>query len=221
MLSCASLLALFALVRAIRPPPELFLLPILLEVMRVHLCLFGDSIPSLALVVNLPPVLPSALPLRSFLLVTAAELGVVVVVVILFFMSVDMIRQGRSRSRRRGRRRTTRRSNTAADDEVAGVLAGVDVLLDEVAELLVARVDELRGGEAAFILDARVGAGLEHHVDEVVAKGALGGGFGVEPADGGVQGGVAFLAVDGVAFEVGLVEEVVDDVVFGEAIIRN
>lgn len=191
--------------------------------MRVHLCLFGDSIPSLALVVNLPPVLPSALPLRSFLLVTAAELGVVVVVVvvILFFMSVDMIRQGRSRSRGRGRRRTTRRSNTAADDEVAGVLAGVDVLLDEVAELLVARVDELRGGEAAFILDARVGAGLEHHVDEVVAKGALCGGFGVEPADGGVQGGVAFLAVDGVAFEVGLVEEVVDDVVFGEAIIRN
>lgn len=111
----------------------------------------------------------------------------------------------------------------AADvDEVAGVLAGVDVLLDEVAELLVARVDELRGGEAALVLDARVGAGLEHHVDEVVAKGALGGGFGVEPADGGVQGGVAFLAVDGVAFEVGLVEEVVDDVVFlcEEAIIR-
>lgn len=137
-----------------------------------------------------------------------------------------MIRQGRSRSRRRRRRRTTRRSDAmavavVADDEVAGVLAGVDVLLDEVAEFLVARVDELRGGEAALILDARVGAGLEHHVDEVVAKGALGGGFGVEPADGGVQGGVAFLAVDGVAFEVGLVEEVVDDVVFCEAIVRN
>lgn len=128
-----------------------------------------------------------------------------------------MVRQGRCRSRRR-RRRTTRRSDTvavAADaDEVTGVLAGVDVLLDQVAELLVARVDELRGGEAALVLDARVGAGLEHHVDEVVAKGALGGGFGVDPADGGVQGGVAFLAVDGVAFEVGLVEEVVDDVVF-------
>lgn len=128
-----------------------------------------------------------------------------------------MVRQGRCRSRRR-RRRTTRRSDTvavAADaDEVTGVLAGVDVLLDQVAELLVARVDELRGGEAALVLDARVGAGLEHHVDEVVTKGALGGGFGVDPADGGVQGGVAFLAVDGVAFEVGLVEEVVDDVVF-------
>lgn len=132
-------------------------------------------------------------------------------------MSVNVVRQGRCRSRWR-RRRTTRRSDAvavAADaDEVTGVLAGVDVLLDEVAELLVARVDELRGGEAALVLDARVGAGLEHHVDEVVAKGALGGGFGVDPADGGVQGGVAFLAVDRVAFEVGLVEEVVDDVVF-------
>jgi hypothetical protein len=165
---------------------------------------------------NLPPVLPSALPLRSLLFITTAKLGVIVV--ILFFMSVNVIRQGRSCSRGRWRRRTTRRSNSAAAadvDEVAGVLAGIDVLLDEVAEFLVTRVDELRGGEATLVLDARVGAGLEHHVDEVVTKGALGGGFGVEPADGGVQGGVAFLAVDRVAFEVGLVEEVVDDVVFG------
>lgn len=203
-----------------RPPPELFLHPFLLEVIRARFIYISDFFgPSLALVVKLPPVLPSALPLRPLLLVTAAKLGVVVVVVILF-MSIDMIRQGRSRSRRRGRRRTTRRSDAmavavaVADDEVAGVLACVDVLLDEVAELLVARVDELRSGEAALVLDARVGAGLEHHVDEVVAKGALGGGFGVEPADGGVQGGVAFLTVDGVAFEVGLVEEVVDDVVY-------
>lgn len=167
---------------------------------------------------NLPPVLSSALPLGPLLLVTTAKLGIVVVVVILILVvSANVIRQGRSRSRRRWRGRTTRRSDAAAAadvDEVAGVLAGVNVLLDEVAELVVARIDELRGGEAALVLDARVGAGLEHHVDEVVAKGALGGGFGVEPADGGVQGGVAFLAVDGVAFEVGLVEEVVDDVVF-------
>lgn len=134
-------------------------------------------------------------------------------------MGANVVHQGRCRSgRRRGWRAAGRSDAVAAAiadvDEVAGVLDGVDVLLDEVAELLVARVDELQGGEAALVLDARVGAGLEHHVDEVVTEGALGGGFGVEPADGGVQGGVALLAVDGVAFEVGLVEEVVDDVVF-------
>lgn len=41
----------------------------------------------------------------------------------------------------------------------------------------------------------------------------LGFGFGVEPADGGVEGGVAFKAVCWVAFKVWLVEEEVDDFV--------
>lgn len=91
------------------------------------------------------------------------------------------------------------------------------MLLDEVAQLLVARVDEVVGREAALVLDARVGAGLEHHLDQVQAKGPLGGGLGVEPADGGVEGGVALEAVDGVAFKVGLVEEVVDDFVCGDS----
>lgn len=100
-------------------------------------------------------------------------------------------------------------------DEVTGVEGGVLVLLNEVAEGGVAGVDELEGGKAALVLDARVGAGLEHHVDEGVAELALGRGFRVDPADGGVQGRVALEAVDGVAFEVGLVEEEVDDFVYG------
>lgn len=204
-----------AVFRCLLPPFPRFLLLRPLEVMRIHLyILVSDSSLDSS---NLPSILSPALPLRSLLLITTAELGVVVVIAIL--VGVNVVRQGRGRNSggRRRRRRTARRSDAAAAadvDEVAGVLAGVHVLLDEVAELLVARVDELRGCEAALVLDARVGTGLEHHVDEVVAKGALGGGFGVEPADGGVQGGVALLAVDGVAFEVGLVEEVVDDVVF-------
>lgn len=67
--------------------------------------------------------------------------------------------------------------------------------------------------DAALVLDARVGAGLEHHLDEGLAEGALGGGFRVEPADGGVEGCVAVDAGDGVAFEVWLVEEEVYDFV--------
>lgn len=184
----------------------------------IHIHIYWCLVPPWITSLNLPPVLSPALPLGSLLLVAATKLGIVVDIVIVV-VGVNVVHQGRCRSGRRRGRRAAGRSDTVAAatadvDEVAGVLDGVDVLLDEVAELLVARVDELQGGEAALVLDARVGAGLEHHVDEVVAEGALGGGFGVEPADGGVQGGVALLAVDGVAFEVGLVEEVVDDVVF-------
>lgn len=158
-------------------------------------------------------VLSPALPLGPLLLITAAELGVVVVIAL--GHAIDREPRGSvGGPARRGRAR-----GRAHVDEVACVLVGVLVALDEVAKFLVAGVDELEGGEAAFVLDARVGAGLEHHVDEVVAKGALGGGFGVEPADGGVQGGVALEAVDGVAFEVGLVEEVVDDVVWKRGVL--
>lgn len=151
-------------------------------------------------------VLSPALPLGPLFLITATELGVVVVIAL--GHTIDRETRGLARGPWRGRA-----GGRTHVDEVACVLVGVLVALNEVAEFLVAGVDELEGGEAALVLDARVGAGLEHHVDEVVAEGALGGGFGVEPADGGVQGGVALEAVDGVAFEVGLVEEVVDDVV--------
>lgn len=84
---------------------------------------------------------------------------------------------------------------------------------DEVTEFLVGGIHELDGGEAALVAEAWVGAGLEHHLDEGPAKGPLGGRFGVEPADGGVQRGVAVEAVERVALEVGLVEENVDDFV--------
>lgn len=92
-------------------------------------------------------------------------------------------------------------------DKVPGILIRILVLLNQPAQFLVARIDELQGREAALVADAGVGAGLEHHADEGEAEGVLGGGFGVEPADGGVEGGVAFEAVLGVAFEAGLVEE--------------
>lgn len=101
----------------------------------------------------------------------------------------------------------------ADGDEVAGVLTCVLVLLDEVAEVLVGGVDELERGEAGLVAEARVGAGLEHHVDEGAAKGSLGGGLGVDPADDGVEGGVALEAVDGVALKSWLVEEEVNDLV--------
>lgn len=92
------------------------------------------------------------------------------------------------------------------------------MLLDEFAEGRVAGVDELEGREAALVLDTRAGAGFEHHVDEGVAEFAVGLGFVVDPADGAVEGCVAFLAVDGVALKVWLVEEEVDYVVCGRVL---
>lgn len=79
-------------------------------------------------------------------------------------------------------------------DKVAGVLVGVLVLLDELAQLLVGGVDELVRRQAGLVLDARVRPGLEHHLDEGVAKGSLGGWLRVDPADGGVEWGVALEA---------------------------
>lgn len=88
------------------------------------------------------------------------------------------------------------------------------MLLNELAELLVGGVYELQGGDAAAVTGAWVGAGLEHHLDEGVAKLSLGRGFRVEPANGSVQRCVALEAVDGVALEVGLVKEEVDDFIY-------
>lgn len=85
--------------------------------------------------------------------------------------------------------------------------------LYELAQARVARVDELVGRQAALVLDARVRAGLEHHVDEGVAELALRLGLAVDPPHRGVQRRVALDAVDRVALEAFLVEEVVDDVV--------
>lgn len=88
------------------------------------------------------------------------------------------------------------------------------MLLYEVAQDGVAGVDELVGCQPTLVAQARVGAGLEHHLDEGAAKVALGLGLGVEPADGRVERRVALEAVDGVAFKVWLVEEEVDDFVW-------
>lgn len=77
---------------------------------------------------------------------------------------------------------------TIDGDEVARVLVGVLVLLDEIAQLLVGGVDELVWSQAGLVLDSRVRAGLEHHLDEGIAKGSLGGRLRVDPADGGVEG---------------------------------
>lgn len=142
-----------------------------------------------------------AFPLGALIVIATAEFGVVVALVLLLARSRVVIR---------------RVSATAVDDdinEIAGVLIGVVLFLDKVAEGRVGRVDELESGEATLVADAGVGASLKHHLDKGVAELALGGGFRVEPADGGVEGGITLETVDRIAFEVGLVEEEVNDVV--------
>lgn len=140
-----------------------------------------------------------ALPLCAVVFVAPAEVGVIL------DSGAVVERHGRSPLLGRG--------HVPEVDEVAGVLGRVLVLLDEVAELLVGGVDELQRREAGLVADAGAGAGLEHHLDEGAAKGPLGDGLVVEPADDGVEGRVALDAVGGVAFEVGLVEQEVDDLV--------
>lgn len=156
---------------------------------------------------SFPPFPSPPLPLGSFLLVTTAELGIIVIIIITTTLALL------PHSRRMVTTPLVVRGACVNGNKVARVLVRILVLLDELAQLDVARVDELQGRQAALVLDARVRAGLEHHLDEGLAKGALGGGLGVEPADGGVQGRVALEAVDRVAFERGLVEEEVDDFV--------
>ncbi len=159
----------------------------------------------------------SPLPLCALLVITAAELS------ILIHILHRQPRRCLSRQRRRltwwwRRRRHTRRRWCAAAahhlHKVAGILRRVQVLVNEAPQGRVGGVDELVRREAALVAQARVGAGLEHHADEGGAKVALRGRFRVEPADGGVQGRVPLEAVDGVALKVGLVEEEVDDFVF-------
>lgn len=154
---------------------------------------------------SFPPFPSPPLPLGPFLVVTTAKLGIIIITNTIALLP---------HSRRMVTTPPVVVGGARVDgNKVARVLVRILVLLDELAQLDVARVDELQGRQAALVLDARVGAGLEHHLDEGLAKGALGGGLGVEPADGGVQRRVALEAVDRVAFERGLVEEEVDDFV--------
>ena len=144
----------------------------------------------------LPFIFSPPLPLRPLLLITAAELGILIALVL------------------HGQHHAVHRRAVLDDaDVVTGVLAGVLVPLDQLAQRLVRGVDELHGGEAALVAQARVGPGLEHHLDQGGAEVALGGRLAVQPADGGVQRGVAVEAGEGVALEVGLVEEEVDDLI--------
>jgi hypothetical protein len=172
-----------------------------------------------------PPLLPLPLPLCPVFVVAAAKLGIVV-------RSGGRWRDWWCRRRGYGWCGAIRAARwwwwggrrfavivvvgggRGIIDKIARIEQGVLVLLNQLAHLRVARVDELGGGEPRLVLDARVGAGLEHHFDEGLGKGLLGGGFGVGPADGCVERGVAFTAGDWVAFEAGLVEEGVDDFVW-------
>lgn len=153
------------------------------------------------------PILPSPLPLRPLFVITATELSIILTLHIQYRLI--------PRTRRRPSTTTIARRvrSRSLHNEVAAIEDRILVLLYEVAQRGVARVDELEGREPALVLDARVGPGLEHHVDQRVAELVLRGGLAVDPAHGGVQRRVAFGAGDGVAFEVFLVEEVVDDVV--------
>jgi hypothetical protein len=153
-----------------------------------------------------PPGGPPPLPLGALLVVAAAELGIIII------LNVRLGRRGAGG--RGGRQRGLLGGRLLDVHKVAGVEGGVLVLAYQLAEGVVGGIDEVEGGEAALVLGAGVGAGLEHHVDEGVAEFAVRGGFGVDPADGGVEGGVALAAADGVAFEVWLVEEEVDDFVW-------
>ena len=75
------------------------------------------------------------------------------------------------------------------------------------------------GEEVGFVAQARVGAGFDHHGEEGGGEVGVGGGEGlregVDEADCGVQGGVAFAEGEGVAFEAFLVEEHVYNIVYG------
>jgi hypothetical protein len=136
------------------------------------------------------------LPLGALLLVAATELGVVV--------ALGLWNRGGLAGLGRG----------GIDiDEVARVLGGELELADEVSKVLIGGVDELDGGETAAVLDPRVRAGLEHHLDERTAEFALLGGLRVEPTNGGVERGVLVDSGEGIALKLGLVEEEVDDLV--------
>lgn len=142
-----------------------------------------------------PPFLLSPpLPLGSFLVIAPAKLCIIIIIIITLLPNADHTVTANTRPWRTG----TRGNH---GDEIAGILARILVLPNQVPQFRISGIDELQGREPAFILDARVGPGLEHHLDEGGSKGSLGGGLGVEPADCGVERGVAFKAVDGVAFE--------------------
>lgn len=143
----------------------------------------------------LPP-----LPLGSLLIVTPAKLGVIVVAFGLLWLGIQ---NATAVVGCRGRRR----------DKVAAVQHGVLVLLNQLPQACVARIHQLVCRQARLVLDARVGAGFEHHLYQGVAKLTLGIGLAVDPSHGGMQGGVAFASGYGIAFEVFLVEEEVDDLV--------
>lgn len=157
------------------------------------------------------------LELSPLVLVATAELRIIVI-----FIITIIIPRGSKCIRtaaallglgRRGRSSSRGLLDGPGIDEIAGVEGGVLVLLDEVAQGLVARVDELVGGQAGAVAHPRAGAGLEHHLDQRVAELALRRRLAVDPADGAVQGRVPVRPVRRVALEVGLVEEQVDDLV--------
>jgi hypothetical protein len=120
---------------------------------------------------------PPALPFGALLLIATAELRIVVVFLLL--------RRCRITDKPTGGRALSRLDFVSAD-KVAGVKVSIFVLLNVIAQALVARVDELVRSEARLVAYAGRGAGLEHHVHKGEAELALGRGLAVDPTNGTV-----------------------------------
>ncbi len=152
-------------------------------------CIYPPMFPYLPLSRALLPLgsLPfPPLPFCALLVIAATEFRILVNVL------HGQPRGALSRQRRRLTRWWWRRQHTGRCrdahhvHEIARVLRRVQVLVNQRAQRRVGGVDELVRRQAALVAQARVGPGLEHHLDERGAKVTLRGGFGVEPADGGV-----------------------------------
>lgn len=88
-------------------------------------------------------------------------------------------------------------------------------LLQYVAQFGILRVHQIHRFQLRLVAYARVRAGVDEEVRDGVGGVPLRGGEGVYEADGFVQGGIALQAVQGVDFEVLLVEEGVKDFIYG------
>lgn len=145
-------------------------------------------------------LLPPPLPLGPLFIITPAELGIIIALLffILHVVSYNTVVTGI----RRG-----------TGDEIASVQDRIFVLLYQLPQARVARVHKLECRQPALVLDARVRARLEHHVHQRVAEFTLRLGLAVDPPHGGVERCVALEPVRGVALEVFLVEEIIDNLI--------
>ena len=147
-----------------------------------------------------PPLrLPPPFPLGPLLIITPAKLGILVLLLLLL--------------RRRLPQQRLAPLDLVRRDKIPGIQRRILMLPDHLPQPLVPRVHQLQRRQPPLVLHTGTRPGLEHHLDEGVAEGALLGGLAVDPAHGAVQRGVAVGAADGVALEAGLVQQGVDDLV--------